>query len=268
MRKFTVYFIGCLILSLVSIGNIYASETLSINAEAAFDAYLNQKDPQTKTPAKVAIVDVRTKAEYYWVGTCAKVDKIKFEGLEVIPTQGKVKLLGGSDLLRFKVEKIINNGEEITPPQEGEWLDPFLIPLNLVKGIETTPIAKNIPYKTWDNSNCQEIINDNFVEEMKDFVSSEEIEVVILMCRSGKRSSDCAALLNDTSSLPDLKVYEIDQPDGKNGRGGFQGTSYDSSYNGYRGSPARKTFFKEHQSASWSDAGLPIYIGCNPDELN
>jgi hypothetical protein len=62
-------------------------------------------------------------------------------------------------------------------------------------------------------------------------------------------------------------VYEIDHPD-KNGRGGFQGTSYDDAYNGFRGFPGRKTSFQEHESVSWSDAGLPIHIGSCEEEVD
>ena len=89
---------------------------------------------------------------------------------------------------------------------------------------------------------------------------SVENTSIILMCRSGKRTSEVYNVTIFNYILFDA-VYEIDQPDGKNGSGGFQGTSYGDAYNGYRGFPERKTSFRDPEPVSWSDAGLPIHIG-------
>ncbi|HSP91961.1 MAG TPA: hypothetical protein VLN08_13685, partial [Vicinamibacterales bacterium] len=59
-------------------------------------------------------------------------------------------------------------------------------------------------------------------------------------------------------------VYEIDQPDKTTGYGGFEGSNYDSVFNGYRGFPGRDTWTQIHPSVSWKDAGLPIKIGADP----
>ena len=222
---------------------------IPISAEQAFDAYAEQKDPLSGKDAKVAIVDVRTASEYYWVGTCAQVTKIiKTNGDEIIPYNGKVVLLGRIGYLKFKVRK---NGRT------------KFIPVKYVEEIETTPIAINIPYKTWNDETATKPFNDYFSEEIEALAG--EYDVIIMMCRSGKRSS----LPSDASKFNfNLfnAVYEIDQPDGTNARGGFQGTSYSDSYNGYRGYPGRRTYYKEHNSVSWSDAGLPCHIGWEPQQ--
>jgi hypothetical protein len=62
--------------SIFAIGIAYANDAVPITAEQAFNAYANQEDPISGDPANVAIVDDRTTAEYYWVGTCAQVDRI------------------------------------------------------------------------------------------------------------------------------------------------------------------------------------------------
>ena len=234
--------------SMFAIGNSYSNDAIAITAEQAFDAYANQEDPVTGNPANVAIIDVRTTSEYYWVGTCAQVDKIITKnGNEIIPYNGKVKLSGKTGLLRFKVWK-------------HEFIVPSLIHISQVEEIESTPIAINIPYMTWDDDTCQKMPNNNFIYDIEG-LANEDIEVIIMMCRSGKRSTTAEF---DFSLF--TAVYEIDQPDGKNGRGGFQGTGYDDTYNGYRGFPGRKTFYQEHGSVSWSDAGLPIHVGWCPGE--
>ena len=228
-----------------AIGIAYA-DAVPITAEQAFDAYANQVDPATGGPANVAIVDVRTTAEYYWVGTCAQVDKIittKGNEDEIIPDNGKVKLKSNSRILEFDVDG-----------------HPSALNIKHVDEIETSPIATHIPCMTWDDENCEKVLNDNFASDIE-ALADQNIDIVIMMCRSGKRTS----LAEFDFSLFDA-VYEIDQPDGKNDRGGFQGTSYADAYNGFRGFPGRTTSFQEHESVSWSDAGLPIHIGWCPDE--
>ena len=243
VRLFTVVFM----VSIFATGIAFADDPVPITAEQAFDAYANQEDPVTGDPANVAIVDVRTTAEYHWVGTCAQVDTIITKNdKEIIPDKGKVILRANSRILEFEVD--------------GE---PSALNVKHVDEIETSPIARHIPYMTWDDEDCEKVDNDDFAGEIE-ALAYEGINVIILMCRSGKRTNGCPASIN--TGLFDA-VYEIDQPDGKDGRGGFQGTSYGDAYNGFRGSPGRKTSFQEHESVSWSDAGLPVHIGwCEEDE--
>ena len=242
VRIFTLVFMA----SMLAIGIVYADDPVPITAEQAFDAYANQVDPATGDAASVAIVDVRTTAEYYWVGTCAQVDEIiTTKGDVIIPENGKVKLKANSRILRFDVDG-----------------HPRALHVKHVEKIETSAIATHIPYMTWDDENCEKVDNENFADEINALADEEgeDIDIVIMMCRSGKRTSDAVF---DFSLF--TEVYEIDQPDGKNGRGGFQGTSYSDAYNGFRGFPGRTTSFQEHESVSWSDAGLPIHIGECPE---
>ena len=249
MKKMVRIFTLVFTVSMFAIGIAYADDPVPITAEQAFDAYANQEDPVTGWPANVAIVDVRTTAEYYWVGTCAQVDTIlTTKGKEFTPDNGKVILKANSRILKFNVD--------------GE---PRALHVKHVDEIETSAIARHIPYMIWDDENCEKELNENFDEEIE-ALADEGIQVIILMCRSGKRTNGCSACACFNTDLFDA-VYEIDQPDGKDGRGGFQGTSYGDAYNGFRGFPGRKTSFQEHESVSWIDTGLPIHIGwCEEDE--
>ncbi len=104
----------------------------------------------------------------------------------------------------------------------------------------------------------------------------EPAQALITMCRSGGRSTKAAMKLE---SLGFTNVYELDNAlkeaeNDKGGRGGFQGTSYDSSYDGYRGYPYRLPYNRSRKqitvqistdrirnpesSVSWMDTGLPI----------
>jgi rhodanese-related sulfurtransferase len=243
MKKIIGIFSLVFMVSIFAIGIAYANDAVPITAEQAFNAYANQEDPISGDPANVAIVDVRTTAEYYWVGTCAQVDRIiRTKSNEIIPDNGKVKLKANSRILRFDVDG-----------------HPRALNIKHVDKIETSCIATHIPYMTWDDENCEKVDNEDFAGEIE-ALASQGIDIVIMMCRSGKRTS--AAEFNFGLFT---EVYEIDQPDGKNGRGGFQGTSYGDAYNGFRGFPGRKTSFQEHESVSWCDAGLPIHIGWCPE---
>ena len=231
----------------------YAEDTCPepISAEQAFDAYIDQVDPVSGYAAKVLIVDVRTKAEYYWIGTCAKVDKIiTQDDEEIIPYKGKVKLRR-KKFLTFEEEK------------EDSSLTPIVMPSCNVESMETSSIATLISYETWDEESCAKVLNDNFEDSIA-ALADDDVEVIILMCRSGKRTTKCP-ITPDTAALF-TRVYEIEH-ESKDGRGGFQGTSYDNSYNGYRGFPGRKTSCREYPSVSWCDSGLPIHIGaCSSNE--
>jgi hypothetical protein len=59
-------------------------------------------------------------------------------------------------------------------------------------------------------------------------------------------------------------VYEIDDPAGTPGRGGFQGSDYRNVYNGYLGFPSRPTKLQDVPSVSWKDSGLPMKTLLNP----
>ncbi len=193
----------------------------------------------------MAIVDVRTTAEHYWVGSPAMVDKIiTTDGEEIIPFQGKVISKHNGRLLKYF-------------QQHRQFCLPHYIPASQVAKIESHDIATLVPFLNWDDNLRSKVTNSNFAAQMQT-LADEGIEIVILMCRSGKRSTKAPATF-DTEAF--VAVYEMDQPDGKDGRGGFEGTSYNDIYNGYRGYPGRITQNQENPSVSWKDAGLPIHIG-------
>jgi len=229
---------------------------IPISADQAFDAVADQVDPLTGAPASVRIVDVRSAAEYYWVGTCAQVDRIVTKyGAEIVPDKGKAELAVGGRLYQYKVNGL-----------------PKFFPVKYVDSVETTLLRAdidgvvNIPYKTWvddycDGDFCDKPMDDKFKDRIEGLAYDEGVEVLILMCRSGGRSTDCVV---DFDTLLFTDVYEIDRPD-KDGRGGFEGTAYGNFFNGYRGFPGRATALQEHKSVSWCDSGLPIVIGgCPP----
>ena len=244
--------LSILMIVLLVVGNALAENAnIPISADQAFNAYANQTDPLTGESARVAIVDVRTTAEYFWLGTPAQVDSIVTKsGKEFLPHNGKVKMRQGSRFLKFKVEK---HGR----------LRPVFLPVRRVESIVTSPIAYHVPYKIWDEAGVSLFLNPDFAAQMNALANNGEpgsgYDIVILMCRSGKRSNTRAFATEAFDA-----VYEIDQPDGTDGRGGFEGTNYHSVYNGFRGFPGRNTRHQETPSASWADAGLPIHIGGKP----
>ena len=204
-----------LMVLVVVTGVAWADEIEAITADEAFDKCVADE--------ATVIVDVRTPEEYYWVGTCGKVDKILTnKGKEISPDDGKVKLLLGGRLLQFKVSG-----------------HPKFLPVRKVDKIETSAIAINIPYMLVDYANgCNtEVVDEvDFKDQFQRLIEEEGVSEVILMCRSGKRSTNCASWVLDVFYECNVEgnVYEIDRPD-KNGRGGLQGTSYSNNYNGYRG---------------------------------
>ena len=253
IRKHIFLCIGLLMISMLVIANAQANEddkNIPITADQAFDAYADQVDPLTGEEATVIIVDVRTKAEYFWVGAPARVDNIvtKF-GKEYFPHKGKVKMLWGSRFLKFKVKK-------------GDRFNPMYLPVRRVDSIATSAIAYHVPYKDWYEADCKLDFNKNFADQMNALADLDEHGngvVLILMCRSGIRSNT-----RDFNTGLFAEVYEIDQPDGTDGRGGFEGTSYHNVYNGYRGFPGRSTRSQDATSVSWKDSGLPIRTGKCP----
>ena len=248
MKKTHIFtLMGMLMFSLLVLGNLQAQEeeNIPITADQAFDAYADQVDPLTGEEANVAIVDVRSAAEYYWLGAPAQVDSIvTISGEEFLPYKGKVKMRLGGRFLKFKVE-------------HGRRLRSVFLPVSKVDSIETAPIAYHVPFKIWDEKSCSMTPNADFYDQMN--ALAHNFDIVILMCRSGGRSNT-----RDFATENFAAVYEIDQSDEKGGRGGFEGTTYSKVYNGYRGFPGRHTRNQESPSVSWADAGLPIQIGGPP----
>lgn len=252
-QKLSISYLLILFTAILVISNSAAADVNTpISADQAFDAYANQVDPISGEPAAVAIVDVRTKAEYFWLGTPAMVTSIVTQsGKELLPHNGKVNMRFGGRYLKFKV-------------QRGKRLRRVFLSVNRVESIDTEPISYHVPYKVWDEDGGSLIANRDFAGQMNALAKNEKngtgYDVVILMCRSGKRSNTRAFATEKFSA-----VYEVDN--GADGRGGFEGTSYNGVYNGFRGYPGRNTRYQESESVSWADAGLPIHIGDNPDRV-
>jgi len=264
--------VAMFMVSLISIGSARAYK--QITANEAFDKWVEG----------AKIIDVRTAAEYFWVGSCAKVINITLkDGTEIVPDHGKaleymgyeVYWVGGT--LEVKSVKDIAN-------------------------ITTEAIAYNIPWKMWANgltktSDEKYKAGGIVVKYLFGLIVQEKFPdkttPIITMCRSGDRSEAAAAYLED---LGYEEVYEIDnkvaveaaeaagKPVGKRGgHGGFQGGSYSNIYNGYRGYPNRLPLVgfgipddtdpstrevetvtadlgsdDKDDSVSWLDTGLPI----------
>ncbi len=241
MKK--IVFLVFMTFLMVFCATAYAVKPTPITAEQAFESAAMQRDPITGENTRVVLVDVRTRAEYFWVGAASKVDTVfTTDGDSFIPENGKVLLTRSGLFLLFEVD------------DENIWL-----PVKKVSEIVLSPIAINIPFKLWDETTATLFVNDNFAAEVEALANS--YDVLITFCRSGGRSEDC--LVDFETDLFDA-FYEIDQPDGKSGRGGFEGTSYNNVYNGYRGFPGRFTEIQDHPSVSWKDTGLPIKTSVNP----
>jgi rhodanese-related sulfurtransferase len=225
-----------------------ADEPVPITADAAFDAVAMQTDPITGDQASVALVDVRTRAEYFWVGAAAQVDEIVLKDHSVIkPDLGKVQLIWNGWFLKFKL-----NGRT------------RLVPVNIIDHTDLSPLAINVPFKLWQEADATLVNNPNFANDIGQLIQ-DGVQVVILFCRSGGRSTAC---VGDVTAAPvfDMfkEVYEIDDPAGTPGRGGFQGSDYRNVYNGYLGFPSRPTKLQDVPSVSWKDSGLPMKTLLNP----
>lgn len=248
-RRFALLFTVLLVMAVVPAVAQEPPLPIPISAEDAFDATILQVDPLSGESKNVVLVDVRTRAEWFWIGAPSKVTKIVLDnGREIEPDMGKARLVHEGKFLEFE-----RNGSRARAL------------VRKIDSVSLEPIARNIPYLLWDEAtgtlapNGEEFAN--FVEDVEALATEEEFDILIFFCRSGGRSQNC---------LPDFdvtlfeEIYEIDQPDGKTGRGGFEGSSYGNVYLGYRGFPERQTFFQNHESVSWKDAGLPLKIGVNP----
>jgi hypothetical protein len=97
-------------------------------------------------------------------------------------------------------------------------LQPVILLIGRIKSVNTVDISIQIPTHIWDESGCATYENPDFAAKIDSL--SADFDVLILMCRSGKRSDTRAF----TTSLFDA-VYEIDDPNGSTGHGGFQGSS-------------------------------------------
>jgi len=241
MKKIIIpmYLVFCIVFA----GTVFADvpNLIPISAEDAFDAVQTQTDPLSGVSKNVALVDVRTRAEYFWIGAACQVD-------EIITTNGKVYYPDRGKVL------LSRNGRFLNFDLNGKFRR---LRVRKVSEVFMSPIAKNIPFSLWvDNPQPGESFlksNPHFADDVN--ALADDYEVLIFFCGNGKRSGLSVDYF-DTHLFK--AIYEIDQPDGENKMGGFAGNSYGNVYNGYNGFPKRRTKIQEHPSVSWKDAGLPI----------
>ena len=145
-----------------------------------------------------------------------------------------------------------------------------------VASTELKGMVYNIPVQYQDPSvidpttgKPQIMLNANFGKQIDALVQAKQqqgkvVDRIIFYCRSGQRSSiGCYYQFCPMALLsPTIINYEVESA--KNGRGGFEGTSYNNVFIGYRGFPGRVTKNQDEKSASFKDAGLPILIGKTP----
>lgn len=223
---------------------VLAGAPIPITADEAFDAVT---DPNNQD---VALVDLRDPVEFYWSGAPVAVTQIHFvdeKKAPVAPDYGKVRLIEEGKFLEYSL------GGRYQRTQ-----------VTKVDQLDTEQIAINIPYKigipgTW-------ITNPNFHTDMDRLRDDYGINMVILYCRTGGRSSSAGAAI----TTPFTNIYEIDDPndpDLGNMHGGFSGSTYGGVYAGYVGFPGRQTDREATPSVSWSDSGLPIAARVHPIQL-
>jgi rhodanese-related sulfurtransferase len=255
--KHYMRFLLATVVSIASISAYAGFDPIPITADEAFDAVQTGTDPiDPEIAAVVALVDVRTRAEYFWVGTAAQVDAVVLKGEEdktVWPDLGKVRLIEEGKFLEYTIDGRYKRTQ-----------------VEKVAKLETTAIALSIPYQLWDEAAAARVPNPAFTSSI-DALAEQGVEVLIVFCKSGGRSTSCIVNLDAEVAEKFDAIYEIDEPTGPvtgvHGVGGFEGNAYNQVYNGYVGFPGRLTEIQENPSVSWKDAGLPIKVGVQPPPL-
>lgn len=178
---------------------------------------------------------------------------------------------------------MVNSGQatliDVRTLEEVVWVgSPALVPGG-------SPIAYLIPLKFWTGVDEEGKSNYTPNKDFDDLVEQEfsKDQVLITMCLTGKRGTAAAQRLE---KLDFTNVYELDnalkeEENGYGGCGGFQGTNYSNTYDGYRGHPERlpennspwkitvetvtEDINNAEDSVSWKDTGLPITQAVEPD---
>jgi rhodanese-related sulfurtransferase len=253
------------LLAIVALTPAFAEELLQplpISADEAFDAVQRQVVPGTDSDATVILVDVRDPQEVLSSGAAAAVKEIVVGEETIKPELGEVRLTENGESIEYR-------------KADGDLV---LVPLEGISSLDIEAIAYNI--KLWDQTESGFDLKPQalkktaraFAKDLVALIDATQADVVIVYCRTGGRSSFAGQfILNgmytfraDTfwsNRLPypyPIEVYEIDDPDRNNGRGGFSGPDYDGVFNGYAGFPGRSTVTQAVPSVSWKDSGLPV----------
>jgi rhodanese-related sulfurtransferase len=237
--KLILSYLGAMItaVALTASTTAAADPPIPITADEAFDAVQMQVDPATGTAASVVLVDVRDPVEYFFTGAPAQVTKIYLlDEKEVVPDWGKVRLLHEGKFIEYGLDGRYKRTQ-----------------VDKISRLEAQVLALNIPFWLRTPDGWDKTSEDDFYLAINEL--AVDYDVLILYCRTGGRSSLAGDGVDPTLFFT---VYEIDDPKGKNGSGGFSGPSYSRAYNGYVGFPGRLTDNQDHPSVSWSDSGLPI----------
>jgi hypothetical protein len=259
MRRFLHIRLAVMVALSTALTQALAVAPVPISAEQAFDAVQTQTDPRSGTylgPGSVKLVDVRSRAEYYFVGTAAQVDRIVLrdpDAAPIVPHLGKVTLVHEGKFLEFAV-----NGRSGKPQTRR-------LQVEKVASLVTSPIAVSIPYRLWNEQlgKLDPPTDPGFAPGLS-ALADQGVSVLIVFCRSGGRSTECIVNVDPNIAARFSGIYEIDDPGGVAGFGGFEGSGYGEGYNGYLGFPGRLTGVQNTPSASWKDAGLPIKINMRP----
>jgi rhodanese-related sulfurtransferase len=148
------------------------------------------------------------------------------------------------------------------------------------------PVAYLIPWEFLDGVDEEGIEiyrkNPDFDDLFEQVFGSDKDQPLIIICRSGNRSSYAAQQLEERGFT---SIYEVDNrlkelSSFPGGRGGFQGSGYKGLYDGYRGYPGRLTCDESRalhrvatytdaitdgeDSVAWMDLGLPMTQRLDP----
>lgn len=199
------------------------------------------------------------------MGQPAQVNEITLtNGKTIIPVDFK-GTLNTDDIKRPKIELV-----------KGKPID-----INKIESVDLSPIAFNIPVEFRDTDTDEKTLNDQFGSSIVSLFASQfgedtQGKAAIFFCRSGKRSTVgcyihyCMELMQVAGS--GITFYEVEAYDSKtnsekNGNGGFEGSTYENTFLGYRGFPGRmKT--SPNGAVDFKDTGLPIITGMTPQTLD
>ena len=99
------FILSVFLVFVVFLGVSFADDPpIPITAEQAFDAVQNQSDPISGETKSVALIDVRTRAEYFWVGAACQVEEITTsKGDTIVPDNGKVFLTRDGKRIEYEL---------------------------------------------------------------------------------------------------------------------------------------------------------------------
>lgn len=230
---------------------------VNISAEAAFDAYQRQ---DLDGGSKVIFIDVRTHDEIYWVGLAAQVNSITLKaGGTVVPDYFKALIDPTCQAQANEIKYELSGSPTTTLASD-------------IESINLTGISYNIPVEFIDTLTGESRLNPLFGKQCDALIRELQPDRIIFYCRSGQRSSiGCYYQFCPFEQLfpgvlgGSIIAYEVESP--VNGRGGFEGTSYNNTFLGYRGFPGRYTADSGQESVAFKDMKLPIVIGTLPKTI-